>query len=169
MDITSEKCFSCGAIVPAIEWQVHPYMDSLPGCWYLFNQILEKEFSDPAYRVKSRLTTDAYAVQHYGMEKIPQAMKSVNHHLISLCFYFEFKMTLVQSDAAFRKLAKYKDQFTWLTPPKSVGEITVADVIKAKSAEEHLDLVEKWAWSAWNAWAEHHNTIKRFISEYYNF
>jgi hypothetical protein len=56
------------------------YMDSSPGCWYLFGKILEKEFGNPSYRIKSGLTTDAYAIQHYGKASVSQAVKSVNPH-----------------------------------------------------------------------------------------
>jgi hypothetical protein len=165
----TEKCFSCGAIIPAIEGEVHAYMDASPGCWHLFNLILEKEYSDSAYRKNSRLTTDAYAVQHYGKRSIPQAVKSVNHHLISLCCYFEYKMTVSQCDSAFRSLSVHKGKYTWLTPPQKVGAITVAEVIRADSVEHHLQLVEQWAWEAWDSWRIHHDTIKKFIAQYYRF
>jgi hypothetical protein len=36
------NCFSCNAEVPDIDGVVHRYMDSSPGCWKLFGQILEK-------------------------------------------------------------------------------------------------------------------------------
>ncbi|HEX8545563.1 MAG TPA: DUF5946 family protein [Cytophagaceae bacterium] len=162
-------CFSCKAIVPDIEGGVHKYMDSSPGCWYLFGKLLEKEFSDSSYRVNSRLTTDSYAIQHYGKASVPQAVKSVNHHLISLCFYFDFKMTAKQSDVAFKSLAHLKSRFNWMQPPKNIGNMTLVDVLKAKTSEEHLILVEQWAYESWMAWEQHHLAIRNFIKSHYQF
>jgi hypothetical protein len=162
-------CFSCHANVPDINGEVHKYMDAAPGCWRLFGKILEREFSYPEYKTNSRLTTDAYAIQHYGKSDVPQAVKSVNHHLLSLCFYFEYQFSVQQSDLAFRKLAVHKEKFIWLIPPNHVGHITVADVVKAETAQQHMQLVEEWSYAAWMAWKEHHNTIKVFIQEHYVF
>lgn len=163
------NCFSCKAIVPDIAGEVHKYMDSSPGCWYLFGKILEKEFSDPSYKINSRLTTDAYAIQHYGQASVTQAVKSVNHHLISLTFYFDYKMTVKQSDSAFKSLARFKDNFKWMEPPENIGIITVVDVLKAKKSQEHLKLVEEWAYESWMVWKQHHHSIKNFIETYYTF
>jgi hypothetical protein len=163
------QCFSCKALVPDISGEVHKYMDSSPGCWYLFGKILEKEFSNPSYKISSRLTTDAYALQHYGKASVPQAVKSVNHHLISLTFYFDYKMTVQQSDRAFKLLAPLKEKFEWLEPPENVGSITVAEVIKAKNSQEHLKVVEEWAYESWIAWKHHHLSIRNFIETHYSF
>jgi Family of unknown function (DUF5946) len=163
------RCFSCNAIVPNIDGEVHKYMDSSPGCWYLFGKILEKEFSIPSYKTNSRLTIDAYAIQHYGKLTVPQAVKSVNHHLISLTFYFYYKMNVKQSDAAFKKLAQFKENFKWIEPPKNIGDITVVDVLKAQCAQEHLKLVDDWAYKSWIAWKQHHHYIRNFIETHYSF
>ncbi len=163
------QCFSCSAEVPDINGAIHKYMDAVPGCWKLFGKVIEKEFSHPEYKVNNRLTTDAYAVQHYGKASVPQAVKSVNHHLLSLCFYFDHQFSVQQSDVAFRKLAIHKEKFVWLVPPSHVGDITVANVIKAETAQQHLQLVEAWAYSAWMAWETHHDHIKFFIQKHYSF
>lgn len=162
-----EKCFSCGALVQVMDGPVHRYMDACPGCWHVFNLILQKEYSDSEYRKKSRLTTDAYAVQHYGLSTNPQAVRSVNHHLISLCFYFEHKMSVVECDTAFRGMAVNKYNYTWLEPPNNVGIITVSDVAEAITVSQHLDLVEEWAFGAWKAWSWHHSTISNIIDTSY--
>ncbi|MCP5049599.1 MAG: hypothetical protein GY940_20685 [bacterium] len=54
-------CFSCGAPVPEIEGPVHRYMDSSPGCWKIFGEVLAREYSNAAYARYHRLTVDAYA------------------------------------------------------------------------------------------------------------
>ena len=135
----------------------------------MFGKILEKEFGNPNYRLNSRWTTDAYAIRHYGKASVPQAVKSVNHHLIRLTFHFDYKMTVKQCDSAFRSLTQLKGNFKWMVPPENVGNITVADVMKAKSSQEHLKLVEEWAYEAWMAWKQHHLSIRYFIETHYLF
>lgn len=56
-----------------------------------------------------------------------------------------------------------KPRYTWLTPPPSLGDMTVADVRKAKNAVEHMQLVRAWAAAAWSAWSPHHETIYTWL------
>jgi hypothetical protein len=56
----------------------------------------------------------------------------------------------------------------WLTPPSSLGQVTVVDIATAVSATEHDQQVRAWAESAWSAWAEHHDTIRRWADNLLN-
>jgi len=60
---------------------------------------------------------------------------------------------------------KYKNVFTWLKPPASMGTITAADVFKAKSADEHKAIVKTWAESSWNAWSIHHDIVRSWLPD----
>jgi hypothetical protein len=62
--------------------------------------------------------------------------------------------------AALRK----KDRFVWLSPPRSLGTITVADVAEVSTAVEHNAKVRAWAESAWSAWAEHHDAVRNWLA-----
>lgn len=53
----------------------------------------------------------------------------------------------------------------WLEPPAALGDVTVRDVLVATSADAHAELVRAWARSVWDAWAEHHETIRRWADE----
>ena len=78
------RCFSCRATVPDIEGPIHKYMDSSPGCWKLYTDILAKEYNADFYNQNiHRITVDTYAVQHPGKPE-RKAIQSVNGHLISL-------------------------------------------------------------------------------------
>ncbi len=159
------KCFSCNAEIPCIEGEVHKYMDSSPGCWKLFGQILEKEYSDPDYMENHRITVDAFAVQHYGKPS-PQAIQSVNLHLASMYLIYDKGLDVNIADKGLTILAKYKSELFWLDPPVKVGEITVVDILKAQTAEEHCQLVYDWGKSVWKAWTVHHQTIQNFVSRH---
>jgi len=46
----------------------HAYMLSSPGCWAAYGELLAREYSDSAYRRLHRLSVDAYALQHPGID-----------------------------------------------------------------------------------------------------
>jgi len=140
-------------------------MDSSPGCWKLFGQILEKEYSNHEYMVNHRITVDAFAVQHYGKPS-PQAIQSVNLHLASMYVIYVRGFDVKLADNGLTTLAKYKSELFWLDPPNDVGEITVADVLKAQTADDHSKLVYNWGKSIWDAWAVHHQTIQNFVERH---
>jgi hypothetical protein len=41
----------------------------------------------------------------------------------------------------------------------------VKDVLAAQNPSEHLRAVERWAQSAWQAWAQHHATVHDWVKE----
>lgn len=159
--MTTTKCFSCGALVENIDGPVHRYMDSSPGCWAAFGEVLEREFSDVNYGVNHRLTVDAYALQHPGKQS-PQSIQSIAIHLASLYMIFKRNMPMPEATRHMRKLVEHKARFFWLDPPAGLGQVTVRDVLNAKDAEAHVQTVKKWAESAWSAWEEHHGQVKEW-------
>ena len=161
--MTLEMCVGCKALVPRMDGPRHRYMESAPGCWARFGAILEREYSDPTYMRNHRLTVDAYAVQHPGQPS-PQSTQSVCLHLVSLHLVFECDVSQSSATRALQHLAKHKDQFCWLEPPESLGDVTVNDVVEATNADEHADAVTRWARSAWGAWAPHHPKVQQWAN-----
>jgi len=139
-------------------------MTSTPGCWQAYGEVLAREYSDPAYARLHRLTVDTYAVQHPGQPN-PQAIQSVAGHLISLCLVLEHGKSMAEATKALGLVAKRKGHYVRLDPPASMGAVTVADVQAAQSVEAHLALVQKWAESAWSAWAPHHDRVRLWLAE----
>ncbi|MEM1092304.1 MAG: DUF5946 family protein [Pseudomonadota bacterium] len=161
-------CPWCGALVPDIDGPIHRYMISSPGCWATFGTVLEREYANPTYARLHRLTVDAYAVQHPGesvTEPLPAAIRSVCLHLISLHAVLERRVEPAAATALLSKASQHRSWFRWLEPPASVGEVTVADVALATSAEAHEEAVTRWATSAWNAWQDHHATVATWVSK----
>ncbi len=70
----------CGARVPDIAGPVHRYMESLPGCWAAYGEIIAREYGDIAFATAHSLTVDSYAIQHPGQPS-PQSVQSVGLHL----------------------------------------------------------------------------------------
>ena len=157
-----EPCFSCGGVVPYSDGPTHRYMDSSPGCWQVFGEVLSREYEEPAFGELHRLTVDNYALQHPGVPG-PQSIQSVGVHLISLCLVLERGADLDFATKAIRVAAKNKNEFTWLNPPSILGEFTVADVVGATSATEHLKRIQKWSESVWEAWSEYHAVVRKWL------
>ena len=141
-------------------------MESSPACWAAYGEVLAREYSDPAYYRVHRLSVDAYAVQHPGRPG-PQAIQSVNLHLIRLCSLLEIKLPMEKANDAMLAATRQKERYAWLTPPRSLGEVTVKDVYEAREVEGHLAAVTRWAESAWRAWAPHHETVRELIPKTY--
>ncbi|HSR49468.1 MAG TPA: DUF5946 family protein [Acidobacteriota bacterium] len=156
-------CVGCGGRFPDLDGPTHRYMESSPACWACFGEVLAREYSDLKYRKVHRLTVDAYAIQHPGQPS-DQCIRSVALHAISLCAIFEQDIDLNQATQIIQKAALDKERFVWLTPPTSMGPMTIADIHPAQDAQEHARLVRQWAESAWSAWSEHHPTFRRWLS-----
>ncbi len=159
---TDTICPGCGGRFPAtVGGPVHRYMESSPGCWAVYGEVLAREYGERAYYEMHKFTVDAYAVQHPGRPS-PQSIQSVGVHLIRLCLMLEQGADAGHATKMMQTAAD-KTAFRWLEPPPSRGEITVADVHRAASAAEHAALVRAWANSAWNAWAAHHATVRGWM------
>jgi len=165
MGTASIRCVGCGALVPDIVGPTHPYMESSPGCWQTYGEVLAREYSNPDFRTLLRLTADTFAVQHPGQPS-SQSIQSVCGHLMSLFLILERAASFSYADRALELALRETGRFRWLTPPSSLGEITVVDVRGSTSPAEHDQKVRAWARSTWSAWAPHHDTIREWISSF---
>lgn len=157
-------CFGCGGSFPDIEGPTHRYAESSPGCWAAYGEVLAREYSDQAYARLHRLTVDTYAVQHPGRPG-PQTIQSVAGHLISLYLILEQGRAMEYGTRAMGLVTQRKGHYSWLDPPVLMGRVTVADVQRAQCLEEHQAWVQKWAESAWQAWASHHAVVRMWADE----
>jgi len=156
------RCFGCGGLFPELEGPTHRYMESSPGCWAAYGEVLAREYSDAAFAMIHRLGVDAYAVQHPGQPS-PQSIQSVAVHLIRLCLLLDEGAEIGRANELMVAATKMKKHFVWLTPPPSRGAITVADLHRARSAAEHVEVERSWAEAAWQAWSPHHATIRTWL------
>lgn len=159
-----EPCIGCGGLFPDIDGPTHRYMESSPGCWAAYGDVLVREYGNPDLFDIHRLTVDAYAVQHPGNPS-PQSIKSVGYHLLRLYLLLECGLDMELANETMIAISKTKDQFFWLTPPDSLGTVTVADVTKVVSVSRHKQLVRSWATSVWLAWSPHHPTVRSWLSK----
>lgn len=160
-DVATRHCPGCQALVPDIVGPTHPYIGASAGCWAIYGEILAREYSDAAYWAAHRLSVDAYAVQHPGAPG-PQAIRSVAVHLVSLFLFLEQDLPAPETTRAMSWVPGLA--LRWLEPPSSPGELTVLDVRAAADANQHVERVLGWASSVWEAWADHHLTVKDWAS-----
>ena len=153
------SCIWCKAAVPDIDGPTHRYMESSPGCWAAYGQVLAREYSDVTFAANHRLTVDAYAVQHPGQPS-PQSIQSVCLHLVSLHLVLERGVDQSTATSLLPRLAGRKDLFRWLEPPDSMGGTTVNDVLAVTSPKQHREAVLGWARSALSAWSAHHGIVR---------
>lgn len=158
------KCYGCGCLVDKKDGQPHKYIGATQGCWDLYGQILAKEYGEYNYpQPTHRLTVDTYAVQHPGRPG-EQSIQSVNVHLISLYLILEQG---VDGETATKKMGEIlskEPRLEWLEPPMVNGQITVADVLKATTQEEHERKVREWAEDVWSCWySKHRLAIHRLV------
>jgi hypothetical protein len=132
-----------------MEGPTHPYVLSSPGCWKAYGEVLAREYQDQEYWPLHRLTVDAYAVQHPGVDN-PQARNSVGIHLSRLYLMFEASWPI-------------ETQYEWLAPPSHRGNLTVQHVLAARNSTDHLAAVEVWARSVWEAWADYHVMAREWV------
>lgn len=163
MPTIPDVCPGCGASFANIDGPTHPYMESSPGCWAAFGEVLAREYSNPALRDIHRLSVDAYAIQHPGRPS-RQSIQSVGLHLVRLLLQLERGLPAERANAAMLELGRHKTTFRWLEPPASLGAITVANVLPCASTDEHRVAVRQWAHAALSAWSAHRSTLERWFA-----
>jgi hypothetical protein len=146
------NCIGCGAEVPDIEYPAHADMRTSPGCWSLFSELLDREFSSPEYWPAHQLTVNAYALQH--------SASNPALHLIALCLRFDLGFSDDRILPVMRRASKAKESLPSVEAPSAPNTVTVLDVCKATDAKEHIAAVERWAKSVWDSWSESHGTIR---------
>lgn len=150
----------CGAKLPELAGQTHPYMASTPACWATYTEVLAREYGDPAWFAVHRQTVDCYAVQHPGRPE-RRAIQSVNAHLVALHLMLEAGASAPFAGRVIGAVAdRLGGELFWLDPPADMGALTIADIVAAASADEHCRLVRAWAASVWQAWSAHHAAVR---------
>ena len=135
-------------------------MLSSAGCWKVYGDVLAREYQDISYWAVHRLTVDTYAAQHpFNEDK--RNVRSVNIHLMTLYGVFELERPHKEMTEVLKKASKTNElKYSYLKPPKQLGQMTIQDVALAKNAKEHCKLVEDWSRSVWKSWTPHLETIK---------
>ncbi|THJ64936.1 hypothetical protein E8P82_13685 [Arthrobacter echini] len=128
-------------------------------CWSLYGELLSRSYTDADYRRVHQLVVDTYTAQHAGPTG-RRAVQLVGLCLMTLCLIVEDGVDPVEGPALHRRMMDRRPDLSWLTPPRQHDLMTVADVLTAQDAAQHQRLVGEWARQVWEAWTEHHATIR---------
>lgn len=150
----TQRCPMCGALVP----------EHLESCHAIFEEVLTREYSDPAFGAVHLLTVDAYVLQH-SEEHGP---RSNAFHLQRLCRLLEHGGNPGIGQRPPRKVGKAFEQqyheLPDLEAPQQRGRLTIAHVHGAQDAQQHAELVREWANSVWEAYHPYHEWARATVS-----
>ena len=153
-------CSCCGSVL----------QESFESCRAMFNSVLEREYSNPAFGEAHLYTVDAFCLQHSAQ----CGPRSNAFHLMRLCWLLEHggNPSIRQVRAGGRAFynAREKDyrDFPFLEPPATVGDLTVVSVLEAQNAEDHNERAKAWVQYAWDAWSQHHAWAREQVRQWYD-
>ena len=93
-----------------------------------------------------------------------RSVQSVSVHLAGLLLVLDEGVPSEHVTAWLRRMHAQSPEWRWLEPPRSPGELTVRDVLGARSAAEHEREVLRWAGAVWAAWEPHHATLRSWLA-----
>lgn len=156
-------CIGCGAFVPDVTWPVHRYIGASPGCWAIYAETIGGGLFGPIAPPWGPLMVDAYASSHPG-EPGPQSTPSVWIHLIALQLVLEAGWPTSQLVRIRALAADMFDDWGWLGPPDSMGDVTIVDLDEGSDGPLD-DLTRRWVEGVWAAWAAQHERIRTKAAE----
>ena len=123
---------------------------------------MSREFGDPpGYGAVHLLTVDAYLLQHDE----DHSRQSSPFHLLRLCTLLEFGASPAIGAKTAKPLITMGKSLPELNPPKHRGKLTIADVYKASSTQEHQRIARAYAKSVWDTWQAHHDWATQRLKE----
>ena len=141
--------------MPGVDGPTHRYIGASAGCWAIYADLLAGGMPAGAL---AGLAVDAYAVQHPGSPG-PQSTQSVWVHLVALHLVLEGGWPASQAIRIRTVTADAFSDWPWLTPPASMGPLTIVDVAAAPEPGR-VAVLENWVQGAWVAWSEHHEAVR---------
>lgn len=162
-------CISCGAKALNLEGNCHEFMVASPGCYEMFIEVLNREYSDFRYSKAHHYTVDSYAVQHPGEISNRKAVNSVGIHLVSLYFLFEKQYDIEKSAQIKMKFAQFNKDKKTIQPlerPEKFNGLTIFEIWDNENPNEHFELCKQWAADSWESWSNHHETIRKWATAF---
>ena len=154
-------CPGCGLTAPASGGPAPEEHRASAACWAMYGQLLSRSYTDPDYRAVHQMLVDAYAAQHAG-GRSRREVQTVALCLMTLCLFVEDGVPVADGPRLHQQMAARRPPFRWLEPPPQQSLLTVADVLCARSVDEHEQLARRWAGQVWQAWSAHHDTVRQW-------
>ena len=107
-----------------------------------------------------QLVVDAYAAQHASEASKPIYAAFA---LAGLCLHNERGLTGKEVQLAHMRLARHKKDIPLLRLPPQRGTLTVHDVLAREAGGERDVAIEMWSATTWEALAELHEEVERWL------
>ena len=157
MEAPHSRCPGCAVELAAGALPYRGYYNTSAECWSEYMHVLAVEYQDATlFEQVHQLTVDTYAVQHAGGI---HPDKSVCVHLVGMQLVLERDFKPTDVPARLQQLSAATAIWPHFEPPSARTLLTAHDIVKAKSAREHAQIVRSWAEQNWAAWAVHHAAI----------
>lgn len=144
-----QRCAGCGAAVEG----------GTASCRALFDEVLVRDYSDPAYFRCHKLVVDCYALQH--PDEFCRSAKSLASHLVGLSMAIESG----PADRPSVALKRWLDGSVKLAKPSlpaERGSITLSDLPMDGTAEGWCIAVPEWAEEVWSAYTPLHSLVREW-------
>lgn len=157
-----ERCPGCAAEFPSVDGPTHPYMESSPGCWLAFGELVAADYSDPERMAFHQLIVDSYAAQHPG-EGDRRQVQSVGLHLMTLCLFLEHGVDPALGPQVHRRMIR-RPAYRRLER-SDPGDLTVAHVPTAGPLQAARQAAFGWAAAVWATYEQERSTIIGWLRE----
>ena len=135
-------------------------MESSPGCWRLFGELVASDYSSVERMAFHQVIVDAYAAQHPGAGDRRQ-VQSVGLHLMTLCLFLEHDADPALGPSLHRRMID-RPVFTPLSRT-GPGALTVAHVPADGAVEEVRRAAFEWATAVWTTYEPAHATVDEWL------
>jgi hypothetical protein len=137
--------------------------DGTAGCRRRFDELVARDFSDPAYFRVHRLLVDTYSLQH--PDTFCVSAKSMAAHLTGLAWLLNYEAGRATGSERLRRWVEAHPDLPRPKPPTFRGLQTIDNVARVSDPAEYAKAVEAWARSTWHAYAALHATARQWISQ----
>jgi len=141
--VTAERCGGCGAAIAG----------GTAGCRALYDEVLARNYSQPAHSACHKLVVDAYSLQH--PDEFCRSAKSLATHLTGLAISVEGG----SKDRAGAALRRWLDEPVSLAKPslpEERGRTTLSHLALTAGPDEWHAAVRAWAGDVWAAYTPLH-------------
>ena len=156
------SCPGCAGAFPDVDGPTHPYMESSPGCWRSFGEVLAADYSSSDRMAFHQIVVDAYAAQHPGAGDRRQ-VQSVGLHLMTLCLFLDHDVDPAQGPQLHRRMVR-RPEFRRLHR-SGAGDLTVAHLAAGAAVETVRQAADEWARTVWTSYEQEHATVRGWLRQ----
>ena len=155
------RCPGCGLELPSRAPAEEAHPGASAACWQAYSELAARTLTDRDPTFPHQMAVDAYAAQHASPASKPI---TIAFALIGLHLACERQLTGREAQRVHMVLARRRQEWPVLEPPRTRGSVTVADPLAA-AAGARAEALRRWAASVWAAWHPQHDRVAALLRE----